>query len=144
MITIKTQIAFLHLLICSGCKINKEKSERLLMDNQSQGSMQVSSAWRQFNSQDSSYRYWYYTVDSSFYFHPDGGLWGQSGTVQYMEQKQSGTDHINYRNAYDSIGILKNKEESDKHSSRTRSPLVHGLWLLLIPLVVAAYFYWKR
>lgn len=138
-------VSFCVLLIYYGCKVNQEKSERLHTDSRSQSSLEANTAWMQFKSQDSSYRYWYYTSDSSFYFHPDEGLWGQSGRVLYREQKRSEINDINYRMAYDSLGISHSKQESDQRSSWTRYSLTHGVWLLLIPLILlAAYFYRKR
>ncbi|MFD2556015.1 hypothetical protein [Sphingobacterium tabacisoli] len=128
----------------TGCKLRRDTSAVASSQRQAKSRVEDSTSWFQLIGRDSTSHYWSFSSDSSFYFHPDDGLWGQSGTLHYIEQKRSETNHINYQNTYDSIGMSQHKEESDKRSSQTRFPLMYALWLLLIPLVLVAYFYWKR
>ena len=137
----KTKILYiLHLLICSACKINKEKSERLHTDRRSQGSLETSTAWTQFNSQDSSYRYWHYTGDSSFFFHPDLGLWSRSGQLAYGEQAAVRTHSQGAIRSYDSMGYQSNKARVETHRKKGSYPLSVWAWLLvIIPLALLLY-----
>lgn len=138
-------ISFLLLIIC-GCKVNKEKSELQHTARQSQSRLETSTSWGQFNSQDSSYRYWHYTGDSSFFFHPDLGLWSRSGQIAYGEQRALQLRVTGITLHYDSLG-----EESNKAQSQTQVKIVSSpkssliVWLLvIIPLIFATYFYWRK
>ncbi|TDQ79726.1 hypothetical protein [Sphingobacterium yanglingense] len=123
---------FLLLTVCFGCKVNKEKSERLQEDRQAQSRVESITSWMQFNSNDSSYRYWHYKGDSSFFFHPDLGLWSRSGQIAYGEQRALKRQTTTVDHSYDSIGTENNKTESLTSSKKDSYPLSVWPWLLVI------------
>ncbi len=140
----KTKILYiLHLILLYGCKINKEKSERIHTDNHSQGSLETSTSWRQFNSHDSSYRYWFYTGDSSFYFHPDAGLWSHSGQLIYGEKLAVQRQVTKIAHRYDSTKTENSKTENLIYNKTSRNPL-WGCILILAMIPVAVLIYWWR
>lgn len=137
---------FLLLTVCFGCKVNKEKSERLQEDRQAQSRVESITSWMQFNSNDSSYRYWHYKGDSSFFFHPDLGLWSRSGQIAYGEQSALKLRVTGITQHYDSLG-----EESNKAQSQTQVKIVSSpkssliVWLLIIiPMLLLMYALWRR
>lgn len=134
---------FLLLTVCCGCRVNKEKSERLHVDSQSQSRLEASASWVQVNSQDSSYRYWYFSGDSSFFFHPDQGLWSRSGQIVYGEQRALKQQVAAVEHSYDSLGSESDQVQQQTHTKKTTYPLYSWLWALaIIPIVVV--FYWRR
>ncbi|MBL1411011.1 hypothetical protein [Sphingobacterium faecale] len=136
-------ISFLLLTVCFGCKVNKEKSERLHEDSQSQSSLETSASWMQFNSQDSSLRYWHFRGDSSFFFHPDLGLWSRSGQLAYAEQRALKRQATTVDHRYDSIGMENNKVQHQTYNKRYSYPLFSWLWLLVMIPVAALIYRWK-
>lgn len=98
-------IFILVLLVACGCKIKKEKSEMMRAEGQQQSNLQTNISWMDFNSVESSYRIWRFISDTSFYFHPDEGLWGQSGKIAYSERKRAETRVSKLKLDYDSVGI---------------------------------------
>lgn len=138
-------IGFCILVICYGCKIKREKGEQRHAASQSRNNLESSTLWSRFHVQDSNLHYWYFKSDSSFLFYPhEGLLLGQSGTVEYLQQRGSKISDINYWTAYDSVGIMQHKEDSIKNSIWTRYHIRYWFWLLFIPFILFAYFYWKR
>ncbi|SKB40456.1 hypothetical protein SAMN05660841_00326 [Sphingobacterium nematocida] len=133
-------ISFLLLIIQFGCKVNKEKSELRHTARQSQSRLETSTSWGQLNSQDSSYRYWHYKGDSSFFFHPDLGLWSRSGQIAYGEQRALKRQASTVDHSYDSIGMENNKTESMTSSKTSSTPFPRSVWLLIIiPLALLIY-----
>lgn len=142
---IKT-LYILHLILCYGCKVNKEKSELRHTARQSQSRLETSTSWGQFNSLDSSYRYWHYTGDSVFFFHPDLGLWSRSGQIAYGEQRALKRQTTSVDHSYDSIGTENNKTESLTSSKKDSYPLSVWSWLLvIIPMALLIYrLCWRK
>lgn len=141
---IKT-LYILHLILCYGCKVNKEKSELRHTARQSQSRLETSTSWGQFNNQDSSYRYWHYKGDSSFFFHPDLGLWSSSGQITYGEQRALKRQASTVDHSYDSIGMENNKTESMASSKTSGTPFPRSVWLLIIiPVLLLIYALWRR
>ncbi|MFD2554734.1 hypothetical protein [Sphingobacterium tabacisoli] len=139
-------IYFLLLTVCFGCKVNKEKSERLQEDRQARSSLESTTSWTQFNSQDSSLRYWYYRGDSTFFFHPDLGLWSRSGELAYSEQRavQRRVTGIAQHYDYDSLGTESNKIASQSNSKMSGSPVKGWLWFLVLILVAFLIYRWRK
>ncbi|TDQ78155.1 hypothetical protein [Sphingobacterium yanglingense] len=140
----KIIISFCVLAICYGCKVNKEKSERLLEDRQTQSRLETSTSWLQFNNLDSTHRYWYYTGDSTFFFHPDFGLWGHSGQITYIEQKRSETNRKQLLSQYDSLSTVKAKIQLDSYKIWTSYLMRNWIWFLLLPILTAVYWMYKK
>jgi hypothetical protein len=130
--------------ICYGCRINKEKSERIHTDNHSQGSLETSTSWTQFNSWDSSYRYWHYTGDSTFFFHPDLGLWSHSGQLIYGEKLAVQRQETAITHNYDSLGVENNRTASLIKVKTDRKRLSGWLWLWSVIPVLAVYWLCRR
>lgn len=142
----KTKILyFLLLTVCFGCKVNKEKSERLQEDRQAQSRLESTTSWMQFNSQDSSLRYWYFRGDSSFFFNPDIGLLSRSGQLAYAEQRTLKHQATVVDHSYDSVGTENNKTESLTSSKTSSTPFPRSVWLLIIiPVLLLMYRLYRK
>ncbi|WP_164126438.1 hypothetical protein [Sphingobacterium luzhongxinii] len=142
----KTKILyFLLLTVCFGCKVNKEKSERLQEGRQMQSRLESTTSWTQFHSQDSSLRYWYYRGDSTFFFHPDIGLWSRAGELRYGEQRAVRTQLDEGVQRYDSLTAERSSKQREARFRKYSDLLSHWRWLLLgIPLLLGIYWYWPK
>ncbi len=138
-------MGFFILIVCCSCRVNKEKNKVLHTDRQIDHSLQSNSTWGQFNSWDSSYRYWHFSGDSGFFFHPDFGLWGHTGQLTYGEQVAVQKQILEMAHDYDDVSREKSSTESQIYSKKASTLLLKWLWLLLaIPAGGAVYWYWRK
>lgn len=73
------------LIVLSGysCRMAKERSESVKRDAASE-TRQSFVTWY---AADSAGRYWHFQSDSSLYYHPDYGLYGQGGWLSIREDE---------------------------------------------------------
>ncbi|SKB49865.1 hypothetical protein SAMN05660841_00897 [Sphingobacterium nematocida] len=133
----------LHLTLYS-CKSQKTSQLTQRMDSQTQSQTRAGTSWLQFNNLDSTHRYWYYTGDSTFFFHPDFGLWGHSGQITYIEQKSSETNEKQLLSQYDSLSTVKAKIQLDSYKIWTSYFIRNWIWLLLLLILTAVYWLGKK
>lgn len=111
-------VMFLLFMINQGCRTHKEGSyaqnrQEVLLNGQS---------FVQWHHSDSTTRYWYYQNDSSFYFHPDSGLFGTSGWLAVRESQfrsqhvESRKDTSTYLLEEHAVGSYKKESESGPSS----------------------------
>ena len=126
---------FFTTCIILSCRTTKEKSELLRMNTKAQSVSSTNTSWMQLNRQDSTHSYWHYISDSTFFFHPDSGLWSHSGELIYMsrgvnKREESGADY--------SLQNLKreaSKVEAEVRSVRTKNYRSIGIVVLSIIVV---------
>ncbi len=132
------------LVVCYSCRSKRETikiaHEEMLSENRIQGS----TSWMGFDTKDEVSRYWMFLSDSSFYFHPDEGLWGQVGKVAYIERESFEKKQSNLNIAYDSLSVEDSKLQSDIRSTSIRYPSRSWWWLLSIPIVMVGWLFWKH
>ena len=78
---------FFVLAVLCGCKINKEKTEQQYFERQQAYSNFQQRQLADFRIMDSIGRYWTFSTDSLFYYHPDSGLRGSRGELSLWEDK---------------------------------------------------------
>ncbi|MDR2282345.1 MAG: hypothetical protein LBE37_04015 [Sphingobacterium sp.] len=132
-----TLVTFFTSCTILSCRTTKEKSELLHMDTRAQSQFSANTSWMQLNRQDSTYRYWHYTGDSTFFFHPDRGLWSRSGQLTYIEQKGSDAKEEKILFQYDSSRTDRTNLRYDNHTKRTTYFLRNWPWILLLGGIVA-------
>ncbi|ERJ57441.1 hypothetical protein [Sphingobacterium paucimobilis] len=141
----KILICVLCLIGCfASCRTSKESRQNIAHDQQIERQVAASMTWAQYAGRDSASRYWMFLSDSSFYFHPDEGLWGRSGKVAYIERKGGERSAGRLDMVYDSLGTIDSRLQSDSVHTETRPPIRRWLWLLLIPLAIVGWVYRKR
>lgn len=131
-------------LLCAGCKVKKESAEKLRKVEASQTNLETTISWRDFNTKDSTHRYWHFVADSSFYFHPEMGLSGHAGVLTYGEYRNSAVGETTVKLAYDSLANTQSSLASEKSNRWNSAVQRYWLWLLLIPLAAVAYWGYKR
>ncbi|MFD2556574.1 hypothetical protein [Sphingobacterium tabacisoli] len=133
------RINVLSILLCIilSCRTAKEKSELLRMNTKAQSVSRTNTSWMQLNRQDSTYRYWHYTGDSIFFFHPDRGLWSRSGQFTYIEQKSSDAKDEKMVFQQDSLRTVKAESQLDTYYRSESHFLKQWPWILLLGVLVA-------
>ncbi|MBL1409080.1 hypothetical protein [Sphingobacterium faecale] len=138
-------ISFLTLILCLlSCRTSKESRQNIAHDLQIERKVAASVLWMRYVGRDSTSRYWTFLSDSSFYFHPDEGLWGRAGKLAYIEQKGVEIMSGKLDMGYDSLGTMDSRIQSDSRNTATRHSIRRWLWLLFIPLVIIGWVYRKR
>lgn len=134
----------LGLMFLNGCKLSQKTNETIRVDSESEGRLSATISGMQFGARDSSLRMWYFISDSSFYFHPDEGLWGQSGKVAYSERKDAEIGAGSLSMHYDSLGTAQSALKTEKELKWKSQGQGPWLWLLLIPLLVLACWGYRK
>ena len=127
-----------------GCRSKRETIKTVQQEALSETRVGTSASWMQFGDKGSTSRYWMFLSDSSFYFHPDEGLWGRSGKVAYIEQESIEKSRSSLGIAYDSLVVEDSRSQSDTRSTSVRYPSRSWWWLLSIPIVIAGWLFWKH
>lgn len=136
-------IIFLTIAL-SGCKLRKDTHTAMRMDRQAEAQVAGTTSWVQLMGSDSTSRYWSFTSDSSFFFHPDYGLRGLSGSVSYIERNAAEIKSTQWKAAYDSVGREHSDMQHDAQISWTRYVGRNWYWLLLITAIVVGIYWWRR
>ncbi|SKB65015.1 hypothetical protein SAMN05660841_01694 [Sphingobacterium nematocida] len=85
--TIITHITLVILFTFSSCRTVKEKTTQ-----QSYEREQAYTHWQHkyteaFGWMDSTGRYWSFSTDSAFHYHPDSGIYAKQGLLSFWEDK---------------------------------------------------------
>lgn len=130
-------IVGLVLFVSHACRSIKKSAEAAQMEL----SMQSELSDKAWSFYDSAASYWYYQSDSPFYYHPDKGLYGQSGRlaasgkqVQH-EQRQQKQQHTAYE-------LHAQQEEKHSWQPAIRSKLVYGAIGIVLLLILRQL--WQR
>ena len=89
-----------------------------------------------FRQQDSSSRYWFFRTDTTFYFHPDSGLFAKGGRLWLQEFWRG--ENVGLR-IYDSLDyrVHENQQIAQKSfSERITKGYYWGVVIAVIILVV--------
>lgn len=136
---------FLFLSVaCYSCRSKRETIKTVQQEVLSETRVGTSASWMQFDDKGSASRYWMFLSDSSFYFRPDEGLWGQSGKVAYIERESFEKKWSNLDIIYDSLAVEDSKLQSDIRSTSIRYPSRSWWWLLSVPIVMVGWLFWKH
>lgn len=123
----------------SSCKLYQSRNKEYQQEEQMQSNyhQQVDVLFR--GLKDSQSRYWFFWTDSSFRFHPDSGLVGQSGQLAMLESKvnASAKNQVSTKSS-ESFMQTQHKGSTDKRSAWA----VPSLWLIGFVLA-AVIVVWK-
>ncbi|SKC10886.1 hypothetical protein SAMN05660841_04290 [Sphingobacterium nematocida] len=141
----KTQLIFiiLSVLLCA-CKTQKGTHIIKREDIQQESLLSADASWMQREQLDSSYRYWHYTGDSGFFFHPDLGFWSQSGQLTYIDKKGSYTKDEKGQHQYDNVKIEKTNLQLDSYKIWTSYFMRNWVWFLLLFILAAVYWMYRK
>lgn len=133
-------------IVLFGCKVRKDKSTSIQVQRQTKGRVNSTLSYIHLLSVDSTSRYWRYTSDSSFLFHPNVGLWGQSGTLEYLERNIVGIKGAKGRLTYDSTGVTSSEEVNNTRITQTKYVWSSWVWLSGIGFIMIGIycFYIKK
>lgn len=90
--------------------------------------------WQQQILKDTAHRYWSFFTDSTFYFHPDSGLWGNGGYMHFEDRLLSNKYHYIGASLRDSNLSTVEHIEIDKISYPKKS--IEWQYLVVILLFV--------
>src|SRR5690606_36870631 len=108
-------IVTIVLLACS-CRSIQQRSSNMLHSDRTTYQDRIT-AGQLFRQQDSSNRYWSFRTDTTFYFHPDSGLYAKGGKLWLQEIQQYGSfgqqiyDSLTYRGRENQQLTQKRSEE---------------------------------
>lgn len=126
-------------LFLFSCKLyqSRMKEDQRREQMQSHYKHQVDVVYRELK--DSQSRHWLFWTDSSFRFHPDSGLVGQSGQLAMLESKviASAKNQVSTKSSESSMQT-QHKGSTDKRSAWA----VPSLWLIGFVLA-AVIIVWK-
>ncbi len=132
-------------IVLSGCKANKDKSTSMQVQQQTQGRVNGTTSYMHLMSIDSTSRYWRYTTDSSFLFHPNLGLSGQSGKIEYLERNIVGMKADLESVTYDSTGAAYSEEINNTSTSQTKYVWGRMVYLLaIVSVLIGIYHFWRK
>lgn len=128
-----------------GCKARKQVRTIDRVERQAEERIEGRTSWMQMIGRDSTSRYWTFTSDSSFYFHPAAGLWAGSGQIAYGEQRVIQQQAAGVEHSYDSSSMDSSKVERRTDSKTSGTPSLGRVWLLLIvPVLLLIYWRWWK
>ncbi|ERJ59265.1 hypothetical protein [Sphingobacterium paucimobilis] len=132
-------------IILFGCKANKDKSTAIRMQQQIEGRVNSTTSYQNWANTDSTSRFWRYTTDSSFLFHPNLGLSGQSGRLEYLERNIVGMKADLERVTYDSTGAAYSEEINNTSTSQTKYVWGRMVYLLaIVSILIGIYKFWRK
>ena len=94
-----------------------------------------------FRQQDSTNRYWMFRTDTTFYFHPDSGLYAQGGRLWLLEVRhrenigQQSYDSLTYQ-AYENQQITQTTLSKSTSKIRYWWWIACGIFILLLVLKI--------
>jgi len=128
----KTIFIILSILFLSGsCRSIKERHDRTETNTTQQALTRQHRSYM-WTHADSAIRYWYYSSDSNFFYHPDYGLQGQGGKLWISEdiQRYSSARADQDSITYDVWSENRLQEKSRRWSERRK-------WAWAIPIAAA-------
>ena len=126
---------FINILLF-GCKVRKDKSTETRVQHEIEGRVNGTTSYIHWLNIDSTLRYWSYTSDSNFLFHPNDGLWGQSGKLEYLERNIVRIKGAKGRLTYDSTGVTSSEEVNNSRINQTKYVWSNWVWLLGIGFIM--------
>ncbi|NGM63409.1 hypothetical protein G5B30_15975 [Sphingobacterium sp. SGG-5] len=125
------------ILLCS-CRSVKQRSNSILHHDKATYQNKTS-AQQWFWQQDSTSRYWSFRTDTTFYFHPDSGLYASGGTLLLREirQRASGGQHT-----YDSSMYVIHENQQIAQQTFSERVYKRQYWWIAIALVIGIVGVW--
>ena len=126
-------ITLISFFTFSSCRTLKEKAEQQQSMVQkhyteTQSRQAAMSQWW-----DSTGRYWYFTTDSAFYYHPDSGLYAAQGMLSMSE---SNLQVQRQELLLDSIYTVTAQQESYNVWKTYYRRVTDSMWTILLVVVV--------
>lgn len=132
-------IILIGLISLTSCKIyeNKKRDKREEFEVNWQNSEQ---SQRLYNfRQDTLSRSWYFWTDSAFRFHPDSGLFAQSGSLLGQESTGSTSRHMQDFTRKNEQG----KQKETRHE-KSRNTVLSAKSLWTVGFVLILFLLWRR
>jgi len=132
---------YIVLLTMTSCKIyenrKRDKQEEAELEWQSLEQRQQLYTFRQ----DTLSRSWYFWTDSTFRFHPDSGLFAQSGRLLGHESTGSRSRHLQNLTRKNEQGKQK---ETERERSSKKQPFIAKFWFVGVVLALLFVWRWSR
>lgn len=114
----------LILIALGACRSAKKTKTTTATSSTIQAVHSNQQSLHEWQSSDSTYRYWYYGADSNFYFHPNGGLFGNKGVLGVQEFV-----HIQHLGRQSSDSISMQVQESRMANVKVSMEERQGRWV---------------
>ncbi|MBL1407530.1 hypothetical protein [Sphingobacterium faecale] len=125
-----------------GCRSSKEKLKKTILHTDDRYTFERRE-WQQDVLEDTTYRYWSFLTDSTFFFHPDSGLWASRGTV-YMEDQSAFRRYHNY----DASQANRAIHVQEQLNTQKGSKVSYSIWKIILPgiavIMVVLFFLLKK
>ncbi|WP_022829347.1 hypothetical protein [Sphingobacterium paucimobilis] len=136
---------FIFIITLVGCKSRKNTSTAVWGQRQTETQVEGNTSGVELLSRDSISRYWSFTSDSSFVFHPWIGLWGHSGRLEYLERNTTQIMAGQWLSSYDSTRAAYSEETNSTRASQTLYLLSNWFYLLAVaPIAIGVYCFWRK
>lgn len=126
---ISISIFVLIILLTLSCRISKHRLEEKRATQEVFRS--ESQEWQQYLQQDSTVRYWYFGSDTVFYFHPDSGIWAQSGWLYAEEQSVHKSERQFHVSDRDSAALQQHSSTAEERTI-IKSPFPRYVSLIVV------------
>lgn len=133
-----TALLLTGIALCSACRSTKEQVSHL--NSEFDGDSRSYQSLYTWHNVDSTGRYWQYSGDTSFYYHPDSGFYAHSGTFQLYES---------FLKAYDKAHLSKEQHKRYEQrqvsgtSKKTSSKSACRITFFMAMATILIFFVWR-